>query len=265
MNKYVVMFIITCIIYMLIIEVYKYLRYGPVKYIDGDYESVLDTSTISEMITTDNGSELHIITWYKNSPKYLLICHSEVGNILDTLEISNLFKESTNVVLFDYVNYGKSSNGMLSEKVLKDNVLAVWNHLTQDKDIDPAKITLMGDRLGGSIAIWLCAFLSSHYTIYPRALILINAYSSGKECVTNIIGLNLIKLIARKEYNVYDKVGDISNKVKILLIYNTINKHIYMQGLKLYYKLLETHSRTTLINGSLNDSVVLKKCMLLIK
>ncbi len=115
-----------------------------------DYEEVY--------ISTRDGVKIN--AWWIPLPdteRTLLFCHGNGGNIGDRLEkISNLRRFGFNVFIFDYRGYGKSE-GRPSEKGLYADSEAAYDFLVSVKEINPEKIIIYGESLGGAVAIELAA------------------------------------------------------------------------------------------------------------
>ncbi len=92
------------------------------------------------------------------------------------LELRMLSDAGADAVIFDYRGYGDSS-GEPSEEGLARDARAVWRFATETKKIEPRRILLFGESLGGGVAIRLASELSQKETP-PAGLILRSTFSS---------------------------------------------------------------------------------------
>ena len=78
--------------------------------------------------------------------------------------------------VFDYRGYG-STEGSPSEAALISDSQAIWSYLTEQRSIDPGRILIFGESLGGSVATQLAAHICRNGQ-RPRALVLQATFSS---------------------------------------------------------------------------------------
>lgn len=93
-----------------------------------------------------------------------------------TLEVEVLAEAGADVLIFDYRGYGDNS-GTPSEEGLARDARAVWRFATEVKKIEPRRILLFGESLGGGVAIRLASELS-HKKSPPAGLMLRSTFSS---------------------------------------------------------------------------------------
>ena len=93
-----------------------------------------------------------------------------------TLEVEVLANAGADVLIFDYRGYGDNL-GTPSEEGLSRDAWAVWRFATEAKKIEPRRIVLFGESLGGGVAIRLASELSQKKTP-PAGLILRSTFSS---------------------------------------------------------------------------------------
>ena len=102
------------------------------------YESI-------EIATGDNET-LH--AWYVPAPTAqatILFFHGNAGNISHRMDYLPMFHRlGYNTLIFDYQGYGQSS-GSPSELGTYQDASAVWQYLTEVKNIAPAEIILFGE------------------------------------------------------------------------------------------------------------------------
>lgn len=93
-----------------------------------------------------------------------------------TLEVEVLANAGADVLIFDYRGYGDNL-GTPSEEGLAHDARAVWRFATEAKKIEPRRILLFGESLGGGVAVRLASELSQKKTP-PAGLILRSTFSS---------------------------------------------------------------------------------------
>ncbi len=124
-------------------------------------------------LNTDDGEQLH--GWWipaDESRGTLLFFHGNAGNISGRLEnVRQFHRLGLNVLIFDYRGYGQST-GAPSEEGLYRDAEAAWDHLVEEKGIDPAQIVIFGRSLGSGPATWLATQCE------PGALLLESAFTS---------------------------------------------------------------------------------------
>jgi pimeloyl-ACP methyl ester carboxylesterase len=82
--------------------------------------------------------------------------HGNSSNISANLGYAQNFHDmGLSVLLIDYRGFGQSSQRFPSEKIVYQDVEAVWNYLVHEKKMNPQKIFIFGHSLGGAIAIEL--------------------------------------------------------------------------------------------------------------
>jgi fermentation-respiration switch protein FrsA (DUF1100 family) len=99
------------------------------------------------------------------------------------LEFKLLTDAGADVMLFDYRGYGDSP-GEPSEEGLARDARAVWRFATETHQIEPRRLVLFGESLGGGVAVRLASDLSLKKTP-PAALILRSTFSSLTDAASN--------------------------------------------------------------------------------
>lgn len=107
---------------------------------------------------TEDGLTLN--AWFVKHPQArttILILHGNAGNNSDRLEkIGYFYKMGLNVICLDYRGFG-NSQGRPSEKGIYKDALAAYDHFVKRPDIDPRKMIVYGESLGGAVAVNLAA------------------------------------------------------------------------------------------------------------
>jgi hypothetical protein len=91
-------------------------------------------------------------------------------------EFELLTRLGCDVFVFDYRGYGDNP-GSPSEQRLADDATAVWRYATEDRRIEPRRLILFGESLGGGVGVRLAADQSAAGAP-PRGLVLRATFSS---------------------------------------------------------------------------------------
>ena len=150
----------------------------------------------------------------------ILFCHGNGGNISNRLSYLPIFRDlGLSTLLFDYRGYGKSEGKPTEEGTYAD-VEAVWQYLTQEKQIPPQKIIIYGESLGGAIASYL-----AEKTTQPDGknsaggLVLASTFTSISDRASELYPFLPIRWLSRFSYNSIDRLPNI--KIPVLLIHST--------------------------------------------
>ena len=170
------------------------LLYHPERHLDaypGDIGLAFDRFTVE----ASDGERIY--GWFvpaDGAQATILFCHGNAGNIshrLETLRI--LHGLGLNVCIFDYRGYGQST-GAPTEKGTYLDARAVWNYLTESRDIPADQIVLFGRSLGGAIAVELAS------EVHPAALILESTFTSILDMGAELYPFLPVRLASRFEY-----------------------------------------------------------------
>jgi fermentation-respiration switch protein FrsA (DUF1100 family) len=121
-----------------------------------------------------DGVRLH--GWYLKhlQPRgYLVFCHGNAGNITHRAEIVEQLRDRgrVSVLLFDYRGYGRSAGHPSEAGVLAD-ARAARQWLAHTAGIEPGRVIVCGESIGGAVAVDLAADGGA------RGLILENTFTS---------------------------------------------------------------------------------------
>lgn len=114
-------------------------------------------------LTTRDGESLH--AWFLPSPvaspeageRYtVLMCHGNAGNISHRLDRTLLMHSNlgTDVLLFDYRGFGKSS-GAPDEPGTYEDARAAYRYLVDERGIPEDRVVVFGESLGAAVALQL--------------------------------------------------------------------------------------------------------------
>ena len=168
---------ILLIVYLLILAVMMFqeesLLFFPAKYPDGIWHPAgLDFD--DAWITAADGVRIH--GWYipcENPRAVALFAHGNGGNLSHREDYYRaLHQLGVAVLAFDYRGYGRSEGSPTEAGILADGRAArTW--LAERAGIPESQIVLMGESLGGAVAVHLASEAPA------RALILENTFSSA--------------------------------------------------------------------------------------
>ncbi|MFH1303868.1 MAG: alpha/beta hydrolase [Planctomycetota bacterium] len=112
----------------------------------------------------------------KGRPVVILL-HGNGGNRLHRIETCRLLASlGLHVFAFDYRGYAENP-GSPSQTGLLNDARAFWKYAVRDRKIDPDRIILMGESLGGGVATLLASELCQQKTP-PAGLVLRSTFSS---------------------------------------------------------------------------------------
>ena len=147
-------------------------------------------------LNTSDGESLH--AWFVPAPQSrgtVLLFHGNAGNISHRLEyLSMLHRLGYSSFIFDYRGYGRSS-GSPSEQGTYRDAEAAWHYLTVTRKIEPRRIALLGESLGGAVAAWLASRQQ------PGALVLASVFTSVPEMAAELYPFLPVRLLSRFDYN----------------------------------------------------------------
>ena len=162
-------------------------------------------------VKTTDGETIHgwFIPAETNTAGTLLFCHGNAGNIWNRIDAIWLFHElGLNVCIFDYRGYGKSTGGPSEEGTYLD-AAAVWDWLVQQRGIEPRRIVLFGESLGGAVAAWLAEKKS------PGALVLESSFTSLPDMAARLYPFLPVRWLCRFRYNTLERISRIACPVLV--------------------------------------------------
>jgi fermentation-respiration switch protein FrsA (DUF1100 family) len=169
-TRFAILLYVSILLLFMFIE--NSLVYFPAKYPAGDWEPRGLKIEEAEFTSAD-GTQLH--GWYaaaEDPEAVVLFCHGNAGNVThrdDTL--AALPRMQASVLVFDYRGYGKSAGSPTEAGVLAD-ARAARKWLAEKSGVAESDIVVMGESLGGAVAVDLAAKDGA------RALILEDTFTS---------------------------------------------------------------------------------------
>ncbi len=129
--------------------------FSPARFPEGDWDAENLGLPVEDLwFEAEDGIDLH--GWWMPHPEAratLLLCHGHSGSIAHRVEqFKELFDHRLSLFAFDYRGYG-NSDGRPSEKGLYRDVRAAYDFLAEVIGEEPERIVLVGQSLGGAVAI----------------------------------------------------------------------------------------------------------------
>ncbi len=151
-----------------------------------------------------DGTKLH--GWYvprENPRAVILFCHGNAGNVTDRADILEKLHNTAgvSVLAFDYRGYGRSE-GKPNEKGILADARAARAWLAKRENIAEKDIVVMGESLGGAVAVDLAAKDGA------RGLVLISTFTSAADVAAYHYPFLPVRLLMRTRL---DALGQIAN------------------------------------------------------
>jgi hypothetical protein len=195
------------IVYLLVVVCMMFLEesliFFPSKYPEGDWRPRGLAFEDAQFQAAD-GTKLH--GWYvpHDSPRaVILFCHGNAGNvthrayILEKLHLD----VGVSVLIFDYRGYGRSE-GKPNEAGILSDAWAARTWLSKREKIPEKDIVMMGESLGGAVAVDLAAKDGA------KGLVLISTFTSIPEVAAYHYPVFPVRLLMRTRL---DALGQIAN------------------------------------------------------
>lgn len=181
------------------------LTFFPAKYPYGDYNRTESPAMKIEDINpvTQDGLKLH--GWIARPRKggsdfWLLWFTGNGGNITYRFEwMERLCSIPLNVMIIDYRGYGKSEGSPTEEGIYKD-ADAAYQYLTASLSIHPDRIILLGESLGGAVAIDLAS------RVQCAGLIVQSTFTNAKDMAKRIMPVLPLWLVIRTKLDNLGKI-----------------------------------------------------------
>jgi fermentation-respiration switch protein FrsA (DUF1100 family) len=165
-----------------------------------------------ESVTLRTKDDLALHGWFvpvQAARGTVLFFHGNAGNISHRIDYLSMFHRlGYQTFIFDYRGYGQSS-GTPSESGTYADAEAAWNYLVGEKGIQPNRIALFGESLGGAVAAWLAAHER------PGLLVLASVFTSLPDMGEKIYPFLPVRLLSRFNYNTLEYLGSVACPVFI--------------------------------------------------
>lgn len=125
-----------------------------------------------------------------------------------------LTQAGADVFLFDYRGYGDNS-GTPSEAGLAADAQAVWRYATQERRVEPQRIVLYGESLGGAVAIRLASEVCQAGTP-PAGLIVRSTFSSLIDAARHLFPLLPVNMLLHERYASTEWIGKVTCPILML-------------------------------------------------
>jgi len=175
----------------------------------------------------------------------LLFSHGNAGTIAHRLDSIDIFTSlGMDVLIYDYGGYGLSS-GRPSEKRCFADVRAMWDYLTKQRGIDPARIVLFGRSLGGGPTCQL------GLETEPAAVILESSFTSIADMAWHQFPFIPARLLVKHRFDNASKIGRL--RCPVIVIHSPEDEIVpYSHGRRLFEAAPEPKTFLE-ISGTHND------------
>jgi hypothetical protein len=189
------------LIVLLMMFLEESLLYFPAKYPDGDWTP---PGLVFEDARFQAADGTHLHGWFvpcEHPRAVALFAHGNAGNITHRADLLvNLHRLDVAVLALDYRGYGRSSGSPTEAGLLADGRAArTW--LAKRAGIPESDIVLMGESLGGAVAVQLAAEAPA------RALILENTFSNAADVAAFHYPWLPVKQLMRTRFDAAAAIG----------------------------------------------------------
>ena len=181
--------------------------------------------------TTDHGP-IHAWWFPRTNPsndRVVLYCHGNGGNLSHRgrhiVDMQNRL-DGPGFLIFDYPGFGKST-GNLSEAGCYAGTHAAYDWLVNTKQFDPSNIILLGESLGGGVAVELAM------TKPCRKLVMCCTYTRIPDAAAHRFWWLPCRLLMRNRFDSVERIKSFQGQ--LLVVHGTLDKTIpFDQGQALY-------------------------------
>jgi fermentation-respiration switch protein FrsA (DUF1100 family) len=200
-------------------------------------------------LTTADGETL--AAWWvphERAAGAVVIFHGNAGNISHRIDYLTMFHRlGYATLLVDYRGYGQSTGSPSEEGTYRD-AEAAWNWLTKERGLGARDIVVLGESLGGAVAVWLAA------RVNPRALVVASCFTSVPELGAQVYPFLPVRLISRFSY---DSLGTIKSvKAPVLIAHSREDDIIPFAHGRALYDAAPEPRRFLEMRGGHNDGFI---------
>lgn len=180
-------------------------------------------------LTLADGTRVH--AWWcprPGSDKAVLYCHGNGGNLSHRAGSVRKLRDSLNasVLIFDYPGYGKSE-GVPTEQGCYQAADAAYDWLMNEQSVEPCRLLLYGDSLGGGVAVNL-AGRKEH-----GGLVLIRTFTTLPDVGATIYPWLPVRWVMRHRFDSLGTIGSCCRPV--FVAHGTADRLIpFVLGKRLY-------------------------------
>jgi uncharacterized protein len=196
--------LIACLVVLVILMFLENsLLYFPFKYPSGDWKP---GGIVFEDAWFESADVIKLHGWYvpkKGARAAVLFCHGNGGNVTHRAgALMSLHRQAgVSVLIFDYRGYGRSEGKPNEQGILAD-ARAARRWLAEREKIAESDVVLLGESIGGAVAVDLAAKDGA------RALILESTFDSIREVAAHHYPFLPVRWLMRTKLNSADKIGD---------------------------------------------------------
>jgi fermentation-respiration switch protein FrsA (DUF1100 family) len=174
----------------------------PMKYPEGNWKPE-GLAVEDAQFQAGDGTKLH--GWFvpRENPKaVVLFCHGNAGNLTHRFGILQRLHDAVgaSVLIFDYRGYGRSE-GKPSEQGILADARAARAWLAKRENVDEKEIIVMGESLGGGVAVDLAAGDGA------KALVLISTFNRMPDVAAYHYPIFPVKLLMRTRLDSESKIA----------------------------------------------------------
>jgi fermentation-respiration switch protein FrsA (DUF1100 family) len=175
----------------------------PSKYPEGRWTPPPDLPVEDVWFHAEDGVKLH--GWYAPHPRpraVILFCNGNAGNLSHRIDIVRALygAADASVLVFDYRGYGRSEGSPRESGILADG-RAARAFLAEKAQVAPDRVVLMGESLGGAVAVDLAADGGA------RALILEHTFDAMPNVAAHHYPLFPVRWLMRTHFDSASKIG----------------------------------------------------------
>lgn len=204
-----------------------------------------------EAVTLGTADGEELAAWWvphERAAGVVLIFHGNAGNISHRLDyLTMLHRLGYASLIVDYRGYGQSTGSPSEEGTYRD-AEAAWDWLTKNRGVSPGDIVLLGESLGGAVAVWLAA------RVTPRALVVASTFTSVPDLGSQVYPFLPVRLISRLSYNTRETIAAV--KAPILIAHSRDDDIIPFAHGKALYDAAREPKQFLEMRGGHNDGFI---------